>query len=153
MKRMPKSGKRKRRRTDVKRNKKRPLLLNKPKNLDVTVSKEDDITILIMMQMSPSWPASQKLLVCQVHFCVNANHHHQRHNFSSFSVPDQIMDAFTIPKEKTKSLPIRSKRGSRALSESFDEEVPSPKKRKDDSSLLKTILSQGSGSGKGMICI
>ena len=69
---------------------------------------------------------------------------------SIISVPDQIMDAFTIPKEKTKTLPVRGKRMSRVLSESFDEEVPSPKKRKDDSSLLKTILSQGSGSGKGM---
>lgn len=66
---------------------------------------------------------------------------------SEVIMPD--FEAFTVPTEKNKIMPNRSKRNSKVLLEpSIPEEAteePLAKKQKDDTSLLKTILSQGSG--------
>jgi len=66
---------------------------------------------------------------------------------SEVIMPD--FEAFTVPTEKNKIMPNRSKRNSKVLSEpslsETTEEQPLAKKQKDDTSLLKTILSQGSG--------
>ena len=73
---------------------------------------------------------------------------------SEVIVPEQMIEAFTMPKEKSRILPARAKRNSNVFTDSpISTEEPSPKKRKEESSsLLKTILSQGSG-GKEIIYI